>query len=97
MSRTTRQLVDLGHQIDALRNDLQQSNDQFVALEEMAEDARIRAMISETPAESISAHEMQAAKERLEGVIRSMNNELDQLLIKRDELLEKLFEESQQG
>ncbi|HMS24455.1 MAG TPA: hypothetical protein PKB15_01995 [Acidimicrobiia bacterium] len=97
MSRTTRQLVDLGHQIDALRNDLQQSNEQFVALEEMAEDAHIRAIVSETPSESYSAHEMQVAKERLETVICSMKNELDQLLTKRDELLEKLFEESQQG
>lgn len=94
MSRTKQQLIDVAHQIDVLRADLLQTQEQFVSLEEMAEDANIRAIVSETPDQAHSAHEMLVAKQRLENVIASMESELQTLLTKRDELLEKLFEET---
>lgn len=95
MSRTKQQLVDISFQLDALRADLEQTRDQFHAIDDMAEDANIRAIVSETPSQSNEAHDMFVAKERLEIVMQSIQSEIDALIIKQDELLEKLFEETQ--
>lgn len=94
MSRTKQQLVDLTFQLDNLRADLNQTRDQFAAIDEMAEDASIRAIVSETPGQSNEAHDMFVAKERLEIVMATIQSEIDALLAKQDELLEKLFEET---
>lgn len=94
MSRTKQQLVDLAFQLENLRVDLAQTRDQCEAIDEMAEDANIRAIVSETPGQSNEAHEMFVAKQRLETAIASLQNEIGALVAKQDELLEKLFEET---
>ena len=97
MTRTKQQLIDISHQIDVLKVDLMRSSEQLMAIDEMAEDANIRAIVSETPDQANSAHEMLLAKERLSSVIASMKMEIETLVDKRDVLLEKLFEETQEN
>lgn len=94
MPRIEQQLIDIGFQIDNLKADLVRSREQFESIDDMAQDANLRAIVSETPDQAKSAHEMLVAKERLEAVIKSMEQEVGELLEKRDLLLEKLFEES---
>lgn len=97
MSRIEQQLIDIGYQIDNLKSDLARSVEQFESIDEMAQDANLRAIVSETPDQAKSAHEMMAAREKLEAVINSMKFEITQLIDKRDILLEKLFEESKEN
>lgn len=94
MPRIEQQLIDIGFQIDNLKADLVRSREQFDSLDDMAQDANLRAIVSETPDQAKSAHELLVAKERLETVIKSMEQEIGLLRQKRDLLLEKLFEES---
>ena len=97
MSRIKQQLIDISYQIDELKSDLVQSREQLNAIEDMAEDANLRAIVSETPDQAKTAHEMNVAKERLQDVITSMGQDIDALLAKRDALLEKYFEETNDG
>jgi hypothetical protein len=95
MSRIEQQLIDLSHQLENLRVDIAQSREQLISLEEMADDAHLRAIVSETADENQNARDMLAAKQRLEKVVTSMEGEIQSLIDKRDELLEKLYEETQ--
>ncbi len=94
MSRTTQQLIDIGYQISDLEKDLAQSQEQYEAMDDMAEDAHIRALVSESPMQDQNAHEMLVAKERLHSVIESMTREIALLKVKQEQLVEKLYEES---
>lgn len=90
MSRIKKQLVDIGYQIDNLRNDLSQTLEQYAVMEEMAEEANIRAIVSETLGQDSQAHELNVAKEKLKKSIDQMNIEIDLLKAKRDDLLDQL-------
>lgn len=92
MSRIEQQLVDLSHQLHVLQTDLTQTQEQYSALDEMAEEANIRALVSETPGSDTDAHDMNTARERLSCVITSMKNDIASLKKKQDELLERLYE-----
>jgi uncharacterized protein YdcH (DUF465 family) len=95
MSRIEQQLVDISHQIEVLTKDLSQSREQYSAIDEMTEEARIRAIVSENPSADHDAHEMERARQRLEDVISTMEKEILALKTKQDELLEILYESSQ--
>ncbi len=94
VSRINQQLIDLNYQIDVLKADLFQSKEQFESMDELAQDAKIRAMVSETPDQANYSHDLAATRDRLAKVIASINEEIRILKLKQDELLEKLFEES---
>lgn len=94
MSRINQQLIDLTYQIDALKQDLSRSKEQLDAIEDQAEDAKIRAIVSETPDQAKHSHEMEVARDRLARVISKINEDIELLKIKQDELLEKLFAEN---
>ena len=93
MSRLNQQLIDLSYQVDELKADLFRSQEQFEAIDDQAEEAKIRAMVSETPDQAKFSHEMQVARDRLATVIAEIKSEIETLKTKQDELLEKLFEE----
>ena len=88
------QLIDLSYQVDELKADLFRSQEQFEAIDDQAEEAKIRAMVSETPDQAKFSHEMQVARDRLATVIAEIKSEIETLKTKQDELLEKLFEEN---
>ncbi|HQZ15207.1 MAG TPA: hypothetical protein PLT55_05130 [Acidimicrobiia bacterium] len=94
MSRLNQQLIDLSYQVDELKADLFRSQEQFEAIDDQAEEAKIRAMVSETPDQAKFSHEMQVARDRLATVIAEIKSEIETLKTKQDELLEKLFEEN---
>lgn len=94
MSRINQALVDIGYQIENLKNDLIQTKEQYDSIEEQAQDAKLRSIVSEIPQQAEYAHEMEVAKQRLSKVIDQINREIQDLRNKQDELLEKLFEET---
>jgi len=94
VSRLNQQLIDLSYQVDELKADLFRSQEQFEAIDDQAEEAKIRAMVSETPDQAKFSHEMQVARDRLATVIAEIKSEIETLKTKQDELLEKLFEEN---
>ena len=96
MSRSLleRKLSDLTARLRALREELGVADEQLAALNETAEEARLRALVSETPLadqESVEAsrHADAMARHRAEVVARVADLERTQ-----DELLDRLLAES---
>jgi hypothetical protein len=85
-----RQLVDLSERLKQLRSELSVADEQLAALAEEAEDARLRALVSETPlaekehrdaekhAAAMKRHHDEVA-EAIAGLERSQDELLDRL------------------
>ena len=62
MSRIDQQLIDLSYQIEVLKSDRSRSREQFESIEEQAEDAKIRSIVSESPDQAKFSHDMDVAR-----------------------------------
>jgi hypothetical protein len=87
-------LRDLQHRLDKAREELKIMDEQLAAISEDASEARIRALVSETPManrEYVEAKRHADAAERSRSALLATINDL---MAKRDELLERLVVES---
>jgi chromosome segregation ATPase len=89
-SMVERRLIEVGDRLRALRGDLQVADEQLGHFTEEAEDARIRAMVSETP---LAAKEHREAARHAEAMARhrqTVHAEITELERQQDELLDRL-------
>lgn len=89
MTRTLleRRLIDVSDRLKRLRAELAVTQEQCAFLENEAEEARLRALVSETPLAEAEAHETRRHadaqarhRERLERAIEDLEREQDSLL-----------------
>ena len=88
-----RRLVDVSDRLKRLRADLAVADEQCAFLEAEAEDARLRALVSETPLAEAEAHETRRhadAQNRQRDSLRRSIGELEQ---EQDALLDRMAAE----
>ena len=96
MSRTLleRRLDEVSSRLRTLREELSVADEQLAALEEAADDLRIKALVSETP---MAGREHEEARRHADAMARhraSVVSELGDLERTQDELLDRLMAES---
>lgn len=86
-NRAERRLADLADRLKRLRADLEVADEQCLHFEDLAEDARLRALVSETPASerqhrdaARQAETMARHRTRLREEIRTLEQQQDELL-----------------
>lgn len=86
-NRAERRLADLADRLKRLRADLEVADEQCLHFEDLAEDARLRALVSETPASerqhrdaARQAETMARHRARLREEVRSLEEQQDELL-----------------
>ena len=94
MSRTLlqRRLIDVSDRLKRLRAELAVADEQCAFLDAEAEDARLRALVSETPLADAEPHEMRRhadAQGRQRDALRRSIGELEQ---EQDNLLDRMAE-----
>jgi hypothetical protein len=95
MSRAVleRRLIEVAERLKQLRQDLAVADEQLTALAEMAEDARLRALVSETP---LAAQELREAQKHADAMARhrgEVAEEIAGLERDQDDLLDRMFSE----
>jgi hypothetical protein len=95
MSRSSveRRLVTLGDRLKALRSELGVADEQLQHFAEVADETRLRALVSETP---LADHEHQEAERHATAMRRHRDEiavEIGQLERRQDELLDELLAE----
>ena len=96
MSRSLleRRLDEVSSRLRTLREELSVADEQLAALEEAADDLRIKALVSETP---MAGREHEEARRHADAMARhraAVLNELGDLERAQDELLDRLLAES---
>jgi hypothetical protein len=96
MSRSLieRRLFDVAERMRLLRAELAIADEQLAVLAEAADDARLRALVSETP---LAGQEHTEAQRHADAMARhrsDVRNQLDELERTQDELLDRLLAES---
>jgi chromosome segregation ATPase len=84
-----RRILEVSKRLRKAREELAVADEQFSALSEAADEARIRSLVSETPLAARESQEaqrhaeaMQAARDNLVGQVKRLEAELDELLDK---------------
>jgi len=88
-----RRLIDVGDRLKRLRQELAVANEQLVHFADEADDARLRALVSETP---VSERDFRDAQRHAELIRRSRDEmlaEISTLEKSQDELLDRLAKE----
>jgi hypothetical protein len=94
MSRSLveRRLTEVADQLKSLRRELAVADEQLAHFAEEADEARLRALVSETP---IAEHEHRAAQKHADTMRRhraEVQGEIEQLERTQDDLLDRLLE-----
>jgi len=89
-ARIERRLRQISQQIKSLRDDLGQTDEQSRQLADEADDARIRALVSETPLAEREHRQADRHSERLRRHREHTSERLRELEIEQDELLDRL-------
>lgn len=87
-SRIERRLADVGKQLQTLRSDLAVAEQALLQVDHEADDARLRALVSETP---IAQKEHQQAQRQVEVLRRNrdeLRSDIARLEARQDELLD---------
>ena len=93
-SMVERKLVELSERLKELRADLAVTDEQFLHFVEAADEARLRALVSETP---LADREHQEAQRHADAMGRhraEVQTTIDQLERRQDELLDQLMADS---
>jgi hypothetical protein len=93
MSRSLveRRLSEVAEQLKTVRQELAVADEQLVHLDEEAEDARLRAMVSETPIAERDHREAQKHADAMRRHRAEVADELARLERSQDELLDRLL------
>ena len=95
MSRSLleRRLAEVSGRMKALRQELDVANEQLAFFQEEAEDARLRALVSETPLADREHHEAQKHADAMARHRADLLAQLAELERSQDELLDRLVAE----
>jgi chromosome segregation ATPase len=85
-----RRIMDVSKRLRKAREELAVVDEQFYALSEAAEEARIRSLVSETPLAARESQEAQRHAEAMQGARDSLVDQVKRLEAELDELLDKL-------
>ncbi len=88
-----RRLVDVSDRLKRLRAELRVTNEQLVFLEGEAEDARLRALVSETPLGDVEARDARRHADALARHRDSLAAQIAQLEREQDGLLDRMSAE----
>jgi len=88
-----RKLVEVGERLKQLRAELLVTDEQLLHFAEAADDARLRALVSETPIADREHHEAQRHAEAMNKHRAEVQSTIDQLEARQDELLDRLSSE----
>jgi hypothetical protein len=96
MSRSLveRRLREVSERLKQLRTELVLTDEQVSHFNDAADDARIRALVSETPLADREHHEAQRHADAYERHRSEVQTSIEQLERKQDELLDRLADES---
>lgn len=89
---TTERLAAIGDEIGKLRTEIAILEEQHAFVAEAAEDARLRALVSETPLADREYREAREDAERTAASLAEAKARLEKLRSEQDGLLERLFE-----
>ena len=89
-----RRLVEVNRRLRRAREELNVVDEQLRALSEVAEDARIRALVSETPLAGRDHHDAQRHADAMARSRAAVVASIEQLERAQDELLERLVTDS---
>ena len=95
MSRSMleRKLVEVSERLKELRVDLAVTDEQFTHFSDAADDARLRALVSETPLADREHHDAQRHFEAMGRHRAEVQTTIDELERRQDELLDQLMAE----
>jgi predicted nucleic acid-binding Zn-ribbon protein len=85
-----RRLIDVSRRLRKAREELAVADEQFNALAEVADEARIRSLVSETPLAARESQEAQRHAEAMGGARDGLVSQVKRLEKELDELLDKL-------
>jgi chromosome segregation ATPase len=85
-----RRLVDVSERLKRLRADLGVAREQLVFMEEEADDARLRALVAETPLGEVEAREARRHADALGRQCESLARTITELEREQDSLLDRL-------
>lgn len=88
-----RRLTEVGRRLRELRDELGVADEQLVHLADAADDARLRALVSETPVAGREHHEASRHAEAMRSHRESVAAEIARLETTQDELLDRLMTE----
>jgi hypothetical protein len=88
-----RRLLDLSERIKQTNAEIAVATEQLLFLDEEAGDARLRAIVAETPMEVAAANEAQRHADALRRQQEVLNRTLRALRVEQDELLDRLTAE----
>jgi deoxyribodipyrimidine photolyase len=88
-----RRLTEVAQRLKQLRSELVVTDEQLNALADAADDARLRALVSETPLADQEHHEAQKHADAMQRHRAEVASTIDQLERRQDELLDRLTAE----
>ena len=88
-----RKLVELSERLKELRAELVLTDEQLLHFADAADDARLRALVSETPLADRDHHEAQRHADAMSRHRAEVQSTIDQLERRQDELLDRLSTE----
>jgi hypothetical protein len=88
-----RRLVDVSERIKRMRAELAVAQEQLAFLEEEAEDARLRALVSETPLGDAEARDARRHADALARQQAALERSIDGLVREQDDLLDRMAAE----
>ena len=88
-----RQLRKVAEQLSALREELRVLDEQLVHFDDAADDARLRSLVSETPAAEQEHRQAQRHADAMTRRRADVASEIERLEITQDELLDRFTEE----
>jgi predicted nucleic acid-binding Zn-ribbon protein len=89
-----RRLTEVSDRLKELRHELVVSDEQFQHLAEQADEARLRALVSETPLAEQEHREAQKHADAMERHRREVASSIEQLERTQDDLLDRLTAEA---
>ena len=88
-----RKLVEVSERLKQLRAELVVTDEQLTHFADVADDARLRALVSETPLADRDHHEAQRHADAMSRHRAEVQSTIDQLERRQDELLDRLSAE----
>ncbi|MEZ5169538.1 MAG: hypothetical protein R3A49_02180 [Acidimicrobiia bacterium] len=85
-----RRLVDIAERLKRRRSELGVADEQVLFLEEEAEDARLRALVSETPLAEVEARDARRHADALRRHRDAVAEAIEELVREQDSLLDRL-------
>ncbi len=89
-SMLQRRLVDVSERLKRLRGEITVADEQVAFLESEAEDARLRALVSETPLGEVEARDSRRHADAQRRHRDTLSRSIDELVREQDSLLDRL-------